>query len=300
MRKSILLAALMGVVVAALAIDRADTKEASESLVVHEWGTFTCIQDEQGNELTGVNIDDEPVPEFVHNLQPYLLNAPLISSDYWQYRQKAAPRQHPLVTMRLETPVIYFHPPARAKLPLTVDVDVAFRGGWLTEFYPGAKADAPGLNNRNFDFGQLTPETVGSLNWSGLKVGGDAPGPQTDQHVWLAPRQVDAASVATPDGECERYLFYRGVGNLRAPLRVVRGQSRTDLQLYSNFDQVAAKDVRFPVGRRWRQRIPPPRLRGSTASRRRTADSLPAQTSAPHGRPAIPSIETASRRRAPS
>jgi hypothetical protein len=41
--------------------------------------------------------------------------------------------------MRLETPVIYFHPSAGTPLPRRLDVDVAFRGGWLTEFYPEAQ-----------------------------------------------------------------------------------------------------------------------------------------------------------------
>ena len=64
-------------------------------LVVHEWGTFTSLQDEQGRELSGINTDDEPVPAFVHNLNPFLLSRPVLSSLHWQYRQKGAPRVHP-------------------------------------------------------------------------------------------------------------------------------------------------------------------------------------------------------------
>src|SRR5688500_14380653 len=37
-------------------------------LVVHEWGTFTSLQDEAGRSVGGVNIDDEPLPKFVHRL----------------------------------------------------------------------------------------------------------------------------------------------------------------------------------------------------------------------------------------
>ncbi|MEX2186914.1 MAG: hypothetical protein WD875_08980 [Pirellulales bacterium] len=225
-------------------------------MVVHEWGTFTCLQGDDGRELPGVNIDDEPVPDFVHNLNPYLLNQPLLTNAHWLYRQKGAPRNHPQITMRLETPVIYFYPPKNQPQPLTVNVDVRFQGGWLTEFYPNAKADAPGLDGEAFDFGNLTPQTVGSLAWSDLKVGDDpnkdaTPGPQTDEHVWLAPRQVDAASVTTPEGERERYLFYRGVGNLRAPLRVVRGQNRNELKLYGNFDAVVAAARRLRIEKLW-------------------------------------------------
>src|SRR5688572_24211465 len=85
--------------------------QAGERLVVHEWGTFTTLQDETGKELPGINVDDEPVPPFVHNLSPYVVNSAVVTSPYWTYRQKGAPRHHPLVTMRLETPVIYFYSP---------------------------------------------------------------------------------------------------------------------------------------------------------------------------------------------
>ncbi|MCH7541065.1 MAG: hypothetical protein IH999_11835 [Proteobacteria bacterium] len=104
---------------------------AGERLVVHEWGTFTSLQDERGRELTGINVDDEPVPPFVHNLSPYILSSPVLSNQHWRYRQKAAPRRHPRVTMRLETPVIYFYPPKDQPLPMTLDVNVQFRGGDL-------------------------------------------------------------------------------------------------------------------------------------------------------------------------
>ncbi len=245
---------------AAIQAEDSPTAKADASkkgrLVVHEWGTFTSLQGDDGRELAGVNIDDEPVPKFVHNLNPYLLNQPLLTDRHWMYRQKGAPRNHPQITMRLETPVIYFYPPEGQTTPLDVNVDVRFRGGWLTEFYPKAKADAPGLGKNTFDFGKLTPQSVGSLTWNDLKVGtnpnADAPAiPQTDEHVWLAPRKVDAASVTTPEGESERYLFYRGVGNLRAPLRVVRGKDRNDLKLYSNFDAAIAADEQLKIGKLW-------------------------------------------------
>src|SRR5687768_1169665 len=122
---SVALAATLGWAASAAAGDR---------LVVHEWGTFTSLQDEQGRELSGINIDDEPVPDFVHNLNPFLLSRPVLSSLHWQYRSKGAPRHHPRVTMRLETPVLYFYPPEGQREPLRLDVSVRFQGGWLTEF----------------------------------------------------------------------------------------------------------------------------------------------------------------------
>src|SRR5687768_1583953 len=211
-------------------------------LVVHEWGTFTSLQNDQGEELAGINIDDEPVPKFVHNLSPYLLSKPVLSGLHWQYRMKGAPRQHPLVSMRLETPVIYFYPPPGQTKPSNINVRVDFRGGWLTEFYPNAKAEAPGLTPRSFDFRTLTPGTIGSLSWQNLQVGTEGKGPPTDEHVWVAPRKTAAASVTTEEGESEKYLFYRGVGSLAAPLRVTTNRSDNTVTVFGNFAKTLKRD----------------------------------------------------------
>ena len=107
-----------------------NTAAAAEPWTVHEWGTFTTLQDEQGRALGGINIDDEPVPDFVHNLNRFVVGSPFLSRSHWVHRMKASPRRHPHVTMRLETPVIYFYPPRDLELPRRVDVEVRFRGGW--------------------------------------------------------------------------------------------------------------------------------------------------------------------------
>ncbi len=227
-------------------------RAGDDRLVVHEWGTFTCLQDDDGRELHGINIDDEPVPKFVHNLAPFVLSHEILSSTHWEYKQKAVPRSHPLVTMRLETPVIYFHPPKNQLLPFKIDVDVKFRGGWLTEFYPEAKADMPGVQNGGFRFSKLTPDTISRLTWSDVLVGTNQPGPETDAHVWLAPRKVEAAGVTLPNGESERYLFYRGVGHQKAPLRVERGESqRNHLLIHNNFGDILASGQKATMPAMW-------------------------------------------------
>jgi hypothetical protein len=200
----------------------------TDPLIVHEWGTFTSLQDETGRTIGGINSDDEPVPKFVHDLNRLLILRP---DQLPPVCYQGAPRCHPDVTMRLETPVIYFHLPDEVAKPLAVDVKVAWRGGWLTQFYPDAQAKAPGA------FGALDDKTTGRLTWRNLSVGSDAGGPTTTEHVWTAPRAVKATPVTTPNGESERYLFYRGVGHLNAPLRVARmnGQLRLRSQLESGF-----------------------------------------------------------------
>ena len=227
------------------------TFAAGDRLTVHEWGTFTSLQDEQGRELAGINIDDEPVPAFVHNLNPVLLSRPVLSSLHWQYRSKGAPRHHPLVTMRLETPVIYFYPPSGQRDPMRIDVSVRFQGGWLTEFYPEAHADADGLKEGGFEFGELSASTTSSLAWNDLKIGGSGVGPATSEQVWVAPRKVQAANVTNVGGESERYLFYRGVGGIRAPLRATMDRRSGELAVSANFEQVLGPQQTARIPQLW-------------------------------------------------
>ncbi|MBI1372154.1 MAG: hypothetical protein GC159_05255 [Phycisphaera sp.] len=197
-----------------------------ERLVVHEWGTFTSLQDEQGVTVTGINADDEPVPGFVHrHPEGFIHPGARVTPRMWMLG-KALPSSHPNVNMRMETPVLYFYPPADATLPMRLDVRVDMRGGWLTEFYPRAVAEAPGIttdaDSGYTTIGRLEPDAVGSLTWQGVTIGAPATLPATDDEVWLAPRRVRAATVTNAQGEAERFLFYRGVANMESPLRATR------------------------------------------------------------------------------
>ncbi|HEY2589289.1 MAG TPA: hypothetical protein VGI81_26325 [Tepidisphaeraceae bacterium] len=207
-----------------LGLGLTDAAWAGPVLEVHEWGTFTALQNESGDALPGINIDDEPLPAFCHNLHPWALEP--ATATRRPVDMKGVPARHPWVTLRLETPVIYFHPPANMP-PFSIDVAVQLHGGWLTEFYPHAEPDAPGLKRNEFNFGAITPDTLGSLTWRDVQVGADVRGPQTSEHVWLAPRAVRSAPITVPSqtkkdhgSESEQFLFYRGVGNRPVPLRV--------------------------------------------------------------------------------
>jgi hypothetical protein len=218
-------------------------------LVVHEWGTFTALQDDDGTAIAGINIEDERLPGFVHFFRPDLLVDP---SGVRFPLCKGIYERHPDVNLRLETPVLYFYPAAGQSLPLELDVHVDFRGGWLTEFYPQADASAPGLNkNVMRAYGKLTPQTIGSLDWRNLQVGTTTAGPETKAHVWNAPRAVHAASVTTKSGESEKYLFYRGVGNLEAPLTVTSHLTENTIELRGNFSDVPSAALPAPVGPLW-------------------------------------------------
>jgi hypothetical protein len=192
---------------------------AADRLVIHEWGTFTSLEDENGTAIGGINTDDEPAPDFVHRLAWSILEPQALALA----ATKGLPGPggtHPDVTIRLETPVLYVHAPAGFTGPL--DVKVKFPGGWLTEFYPDAQADAPGIDLKKGDVGRLTTDTVGSLHWANLKIGGNRAGPKTREQVWLEPRKVAADNISTPSGESEKFLFYRGVGSGEPVLRIAR------------------------------------------------------------------------------
>lgn len=231
MRNILALIALVvfsGIVAAADAPSSAGAKWA-----VHEWGTFTSLQDESGNAVGGINTDDEPVPKFVHRYADLLLLTPTqVPAIFFQ----GAPRCHPDVTLRLETPVLYFHPPASRPNVQGVKVKAMFRGGWLTEYFPAADATAPGVRAGSFGgFGHLTGKTVSTLSWDDLEVGGAWAGPPTEQHVWTAPRAVEAASVLGRNGEAENFLFYRGVAHIDAPIRVSQESDGNELVLKSQW-----------------------------------------------------------------
>src|SRR4051794_28920223 len=86
----------------------ASIPQEKPAIVVHEWGTFTAFQDESGTAMHHINTDDEPVPDFVHQLGKEFLFRP---TEMPPRLSQGAPHAHPMVTMRLETPVLYFHLP---------------------------------------------------------------------------------------------------------------------------------------------------------------------------------------------
>ena len=86
----------------------ASVQAEAPPLVVHEWGTFTSFQDAEGRTIQGINVDDEPVPRFVHRLRDFQTFRTTAMPAIWS---QGAPRCYPGVTLRLETPVLYFYPP---------------------------------------------------------------------------------------------------------------------------------------------------------------------------------------------
>jgi len=142
---------------AVVSLFAANIAGAKSPVIVHEWGTFTSLQDENGKAIGGINVDDEPVPNFVYtagqhsvvalNHNPFTFGLP----PYCGFIGKGGPAVQigdPEVTMRLETPVLYIYPPkgeAAADVP-PLDVHVDFHGGILSQYYP---YDASWLGRRH-------------------------------------------------------------------------------------------------------------------------------------------------------
>ena len=146
----------------------------SPELIVHEWGTFTSFQDSTGATIAGINVDDEPVPKFVHRLPEMPIFTTRSMPALWS---QGAPRCHRDVTLRLETPVLYFYPQPGFAVP-SLEVRASFNGGWLTEFYPFADAENSGFP------GALDRLSRSSLQWKALRLASNlARLPSTKEHV---------------------------------------------------------------------------------------------------------------------
>jgi hypothetical protein len=211
---------------------------ADDKVIVHEWGTFTCLQDENGQAIGGINVDDEPVPQFVFQDSGGQEVGAQYSHDLGNlglppyHAGKGWSSNDPAVTMRLETPVIYIYPPkgrSQQSVPM-LDVHVDFHGGFLTQFYP--YADALPFNGQ----GEITAKSTSSLNWAGVRMGSTERPVETNDKVWTTPREVSApllqvmmhwrGGYGPPDPvgvpQAEHFLFYRGVGHLDSPLYISR------------------------------------------------------------------------------
>ena len=173
-------------------------------VTVHEWGTFTTIADGAGgtepwSPLGGAS----DLPCFVAHLNGL------------QYKTMPALPAAPAtqtVTVRMETPVLYFYSPRKT----TVSVGVDFPNGLITEWYPTASKVSPGP--------QLTlpPVRAGHIEWNAVEI---APGEKPvlprgggASHYYAA-RNTDSEPLNVRLGrEQEKFLFYRGIANFSVPL----------------------------------------------------------------------------------
>jgi len=174
---------------------------ASPDLVVHEWGTFTAVAGSDGEAVEWTPWQGSAdLPGFVEHLRDP------------EFKQGLRG------TVRMETPVLYFHSPH----DMTVSVKVAFSKGLITDWYPRASRVLPTGTIRNAELSQLPAD--GSIQWSGVRVrpneAGEFPRELQDSHYYAARDTAgDPLHVRTSKGEQqEKFLFYRGASAMRLPL----------------------------------------------------------------------------------
>ena len=191
-------------------------QEPKNELEVHEWGTFTSVAGRAGIALEWRPLTTESdLPSFVYSIdrvsrppqqrtqptspQPQAAPTPRPQRRELRYPTKSATP----VSVRMETPVLYFY----AKQETTIKVSADFVNGKITEWYPQSRS----VHGGSIDWGQIRI-------MPGAQI--DLPNDFRENHYYPA-RETDAAPLqASTNGqnEYEKFLFYRGVGNVNLPL----------------------------------------------------------------------------------
>lgn len=179
------------------------TPAPPDPFVVHEWGTFTSVQSSQGNTLTRMYQEDEPLPAFVHRFQP----SPFSTKGFSRTSRDVF-RLLSTTTQRMETPVLYFYGQPHPKVRVQVD----FPQGIVSEWYPQASIQP---SNRSFQ-----GASRGKATWDiSLSKTPGTYQPVPKDSIWAPSREVDALTVAAGD-EVEPLIFYRGLGSFELPVKV--------------------------------------------------------------------------------
>jgi hypothetical protein len=185
--------------------------DALQTYAVHEWGTFTSIAGANGQALEWQPFGGpSDLPCFVHRFQV-------------GFKANLSGK------VRMETPVIYFYAPHA----MTASVNVTFPNGYITEWFPQASRIARVLGSGSvFDYPnppKPDPHTrqprngePDSIGWPEVKIDPQAepryPFFFESSHYYAA-RSTDSAPLVA-DGEAEKFLFYRGVGEFQPPISV--------------------------------------------------------------------------------
>jgi hypothetical protein len=184
---------------------RAQNPPVGSDLTVHEWGTFTSIAGHDGHAVDWLPLSGPvDLPNFVEHFVDAGLKGGLSG------------------TVRMETPVLYFH----ASRATTLSVKVSFSRGVITEWYPHADRVEPTTGLSNVSLHQKNAQD-GSIAWDSVAVNpifrADFPRESGDSRYYAA-RNTSATPVRVkaPKGDQqERFLFYRGVSDFPQPVSAI-------------------------------------------------------------------------------
>jgi len=173
----------------------ARTPAQTSEVTVHEWGTFTSVAGEDGRAIEWFPLDGPAdLPCFVERSYPF------------------SPKGALFARIRMETPVLYFYAPRET----TVDVQVGFRQGLITEFFPSARVMPESIAPTRL----IESRFESTIGWRGVRILPDTEPEFLTENApnhYYAARSTDAAPIEV-GGNKERFLFYRGVGNFAPPV----------------------------------------------------------------------------------
>ena len=225
---------------------------ASPTYQLHEWGTFTTVAGSDGILLSGLQREEELLPAFVHSHFGFengqAPSAAKLASVIQAQGYPAFPStgkglgKRPVsgITVKMETPVIYFH----SSEAFRAKVSVGFDGGTISQWYPARSGGEnlpepppslyPQLNPVPLDQWRLdfSKPYHGGIEWDvNVLSPAESLAARTfkprDTVNWLRARVPEANVVRTDSGETENYLFYRGVGNFTPGLQTTVSADET-------------------------------------------------------------------------
>jgi hypothetical protein len=230
------------------------------AVVVHEWGTFTSIAGRNGEAVDWTPLGGTTdLPCFVHRLPNGNLNSNIKGPVYAGGLS---------ATVRMETPVLYFY----TSRPQTVNVNVRFRQGLISEWYP--QANITPANSTGFGGSTKFQSTA---TWRDINImpGATAEFPtEPARSHYYAARETDAAPLSN-SSQTEKFLFYRGIGRFKLPIVAtvegdtvrVKNRAEEDIRSVILFENRNGKiGFRVQDGVRDEVRFKAPALRSSVAS----------------------------------
>jgi len=204
-------------------------KAQNSSFIVHEWGTFTARYNYSSIPYDDLNIRvEEPVPSFVYSLNfKDVTRKQIWNTKNDDYTYLNLPVLLKDVTIKMETPVLYFYSPYELK---NVNVSVNFNQGTISEYYPmpsqkESLAYCDSKINQPFNTDLPTLSFKNYKGWASWSI--DVLPPNTERtlthpnesvsKVWLAPRKTESNSILC-NNEVEKYIFYRGLASFENPI----------------------------------------------------------------------------------
>jgi hypothetical protein len=226
--------------IAALLLSAATASASPYAL--HEWGTFTTVAGSDGVLLAGLEREEAPLPAFTYS-HFGLENGNLSRGMEEVIRRhgamppfvmmKGVGRPVAGVTVKMETPVIYFH----SDEAFDVSVKVGFQGGTISQWYPdrtgGEVLPIPPAKSKAADWTlDFSKPWQGSIEWNARVL---SPAESKDAILfkpgeslhWMRPRVPEANALRMPNGETEGFLFYRCIGAFDPGLTTTVGADDT-------------------------------------------------------------------------